>query len=183
VTMSVCFRIRSTVVILPSRRGVYGYSGPRRSACAEAGPSICWSARGGFARTAARAASSAPKIYRRASVVPSLARPRRQDGTRGLLRPKLSPHRQRRPLLCNRFEVVSYGRVRGARRALPGLVSQPLVKVGPRAHLSLRFLREPITPLETCRRLQAGNMTRAALLRRVGGINDWQSPRDAKFAR
>jgi hypothetical protein len=28
-------------------------------------------------------------------------------GTRGLVRPKLSPHRQCRPILCNCFEVVS----------------------------------------------------------------------------
>jgi hypothetical protein len=55
----------------------------------------------------------------------------RHDGTRGLARPKLSPHRQRRPLLCNRFEVVSYGRVGGVRRTLLRLVSQSLVKVRP----------------------------------------------------
>ena len=85
-----------------------------------------------------------------------------------LARPKLSPHRQRRPLLCSRFAVVSYGPVSRARRALLGLVSQALVKLCPPAHLNL--LRDPD--------LQAGNMTRAALLRGVGSINDWQSPRD-----
>jgi hypothetical protein len=54
------------------------------------------------------------------------------------------------------------------RRALLSLGSQPLIKFCPRAHLNL--MRDP-DPHE-------GNMARAALLRRVGGINDWQSERD-----
>jgi chromosome segregation protein len=48
---------------------------------------------------------------------------------------------------------------------LLSLGSQPLIKFCPRAHLNL--LRDPDP--------HKGNMPRTALLRRVGGINDWQS--------
>ena len=62
------------------------------------------------AHVRSRALLAAPLLLRsdcgalgRSSAVPLLARPRMQDGTRSLIRPKLGPHRQRRPLLCNCF--------------------------------------------------------------------------------